>query len=63
MSPHSGTRIAPITNDTTTSLSYGVSAVDVAQMYMSPTPYNDAFEEEMDLQKFDVDVELKWRSI
>ncbi len=39
--------------DTTTSLLYGVSAVDVAQVYMSPTPYNDAFEEELDLHKVD----------
>jgi hypothetical protein len=49
-SPHAGTCIAPH-NDTTTSLSYGVSATDVAQIYMSPTPYNDAFEEELDLRK------------
>jgi hypothetical protein len=52
-SPHLGTCIAPITNNTTTSLSCGVSAADVAQIYMSPTPYNDAFEELMDLRKFD----------
>ncbi len=50
-SPYAGTCIAPH-NDTTTSLSYGVSATDVAQIYMSPTPYNDAFEEELDLRKF-----------
>jgi len=25
----------------------------VAQVYLSPTPYNDAFEEVLDLQKFD----------
>jgi hypothetical protein len=50
-SPHAGTCIAPL-DDTTTSLSYGVSANDVAQIYLSPTPYNDAFEEELDLRKF-----------
>jgi hypothetical protein len=52
-SPHSGTYIAPLANDTTTSLLYGVSMADVAQIYMSPTPYNDAFEEKLDLCKFD----------
>jgi hypothetical protein len=51
-SPHLGTCIALITNNTTTLLSYGVSAADVAEIYMSPTPYNDAFEELMDLRKF-----------
>jgi hypothetical protein len=35
------------------SLLYGVSTADVAQVYLSPAPYNDAFEEELDLQKFD----------
>jgi hypothetical protein len=48
-SPHSGTYIVPLANDTTTSLSYGVFAANVAQIYMSPTPYNDAFEEELDI--------------
>ena len=52
-SPHLGTCITPTDNDTTTSLSYGVSAADVAQVYMSPTPYNDAFKEELDLRKVD----------
>ncbi len=51
-SPHSGTCIAPTTNATTTSLSYGVSSADFAQIYMSPTPYYDAFEEHMNLRKF-----------
>jgi hypothetical protein len=32
---------------------YGVFPADVAQVYMSPTPYNDAFEEELDLRKVD----------
>jgi hypothetical protein len=27
-------------------------ATDVAQVYLSPTPYNDAFEEPIDLHKF-----------
>ncbi len=27
---------------------------DVAQIYMSLTPYNDSFEEELDLCKFDI---------
>jgi hypothetical protein len=52
-SPHLGTSIAPLANDTTTLLLYGVSAANVAQIYMSLTPYNDAFEEELDLCKFD----------
>jgi hypothetical protein len=52
-SPHLGTYIAPLANNTTTSLLYGVSAANVTQIYMSPTPYNDAFEEELDLRKFD----------
>jgi hypothetical protein len=52
-SPHLGTCVTPSTNNTTTSLSYGVSATDVAQVYLSPTPYNDAFEEEIDIRKFD----------
>jgi hypothetical protein len=52
-SPHSGTCIVPIDSNTTTSLLYGVSAADIAQVYTSPTPYNDAFEEELDLRKFD----------
>jgi hypothetical protein len=36
------------------SLLYGISANDVAQIYMSPTPYNDAFEEELDLRTLDI---------
>ncbi len=47
------TCIAPSTDNTTTSLSYGVLATDVAQVYLSPTPYNDAFEGAIDLRKFD----------
>jgi hypothetical protein len=50
---HLGTCIAPALNNTTTSLTYGVSATNVAQVYMSTTPYNKAFEEELDLCKFD----------
>jgi hypothetical protein len=50
---HSGTCIAPTKTDTTMSLLYGVSVADVAQVYLSLTPYNDAFEEKIDLQKFD----------
>jgi hypothetical protein len=50
---HLGTCIAPTETETTTSLSYGVSVANVAQVYLSPTPYNDAFEEKIDLQKFD----------
>jgi hypothetical protein len=49
---HVGTCIMPIDSNTTTSLSYGVPAANFAQVYMSPTPYNDAFEEELDLRKF-----------
>ncbi len=30
-----------------------VSVADVAQVYLSPTSYKDAFEEELDLQKFE----------
>jgi hypothetical protein len=30
-----------------------ITVDDVAQVYLSPTPYNDAFEEVLDLQKFD----------
>jgi hypothetical protein len=52
-SPHSGTCIAIPHNATAVSLSYGITAADVAQVYLSPTPYNDAFGEELDLQKFD----------
>jgi hypothetical protein len=51
-SPHSGTCIAPSTDNTTTSLSYGVLVTDVAQVYLSSTPYKDAFEETIDLRKF-----------
>ncbi len=43
----------PALDNTTTSLTYGVSATNVAQVYMSLTPYNDAFKEELDLHKFD----------
>jgi hypothetical protein len=52
-SPHSGTCMAPNDNNTTTSLLYGVSTADIAQVYMSLTPYNDASEEELDLRKVD----------
>jgi hypothetical protein len=31
------------------SLSYGITAHDVTQIYLSPTPYNDAFKESLDL--------------
>jgi hypothetical protein len=36
------------------SLSYNITANNVAQIYLSPTPYNDAFKEIFDLQKFNV---------
>jgi hypothetical protein len=36
------------------SLSYGVLANNVAQIYLLPNPYNKAFEEELDLRKFDM---------
>jgi hypothetical protein len=51
-SPHLGTCIVPAPDDTTTSLSYGVSATDITHIYMSPTPYNEAFEKELDLCKY-----------
>jgi len=35
------------------SLLYSITSNDVAQVYLSPTPYNDAYEEVIDLQKFD----------
>jgi hypothetical protein len=53
-SPHSGTCIAPAPDDTSMSLSYGISANNVAKIYMSPTPYNNAFEEELNLQTLDI---------
>ena len=53
-SPHSGTCIDPAAGDTSLSLSYNITANNVAQIYLSPTPYNDAFEEILDLQKFNV---------
>ena len=53
-SPHSGTCIALAHDATAESLSYGITSDDVAQVYLSPTPYNDAFEEVLDLQKFDL---------
>ncbi len=53
-SPHSGTCLDPAANDTSLSLSYNTTANDVAQIYLSPTPYNDAFEEILDLRKFNV---------
>jgi hypothetical protein len=49
---HSGTCIMPAIDDTTTSLTYGVSTANVAQVYMSPNPYNAVFEEDLDLRKF-----------
>jgi hypothetical protein len=36
------------------SLLYGISANNVAQIYPSPTPYNDAFEEKLDLRKLNI---------
>jgi hypothetical protein len=43
-----------ISHDATAeSLSYGITVADVAQVYLSPTPYNDAFDEVLDLRKFD----------
>jgi hypothetical protein len=53
-SPPLGTCIDPAPNDTTLSLSYGVLANNIAQIYLSPKPYNDAFEEELDLCKFNM---------
>jgi len=38
---------------TAESLSYGITVDDVTQVYLSPTPYNYAFEEVLDLQKFE----------
>jgi hypothetical protein len=52
-SPHSGTCIALTHIATAESLSYGITSDDVAQVYLCPTPYNDAFEEVLDLRKFD----------
>jgi hypothetical protein len=52
-SPHLDNCIVPALDDTTSSLTYGVSATDMAQVHMLPTPYNEAFEEELDLHKFD----------
>jgi hypothetical protein len=49
---HLGTCITPAIDDTTTSLTYGASMANVSQVYMSPNTYNAAFEEELDLQKF-----------
>jgi hypothetical protein len=37
-------------HDTTISLSYGITPADMSQVYVSPSPYNDAFEEILDLQ-------------
>jgi hypothetical protein len=51
---HSGTCIAPAPDDTSRSLSYGISANNIAQIYMSPTPYNDAFKEELDLRTLNI---------
>jgi hypothetical protein len=53
-SPHLGTCIDPAANNTSLSLSYNITANDVAQIYLSPIPYNDAFKEILDLQKFNV---------
>jgi hypothetical protein len=36
------------------SLSYGISANDITQIYLLPTPYNNAIKEELDLPKFDI---------
>jgi hypothetical protein len=52
-SPHLGTCIPIAHNATAESLSYGITVANVAQVYLSPTPYNNAFEEELDLRKFD----------
>jgi hypothetical protein len=51
---HLGTCIAPAPDDTSRSLLYGISANDVAQIYMSPTPYNNAFKEELDLRTLNI---------
>jgi hypothetical protein len=48
-SPHSGTCINPAPNNTSLSLSYRITAHNVTQIYLSPTPYNDAFKESLDL--------------
>jgi hypothetical protein len=53
-SPHSGTCIDPAANNTSLSLSYNITANNIAQIYLSPTPYNDAFEEILDLRNFNV---------
>jgi hypothetical protein len=36
------------------SLLYGISANNVAQIYLSPTQCNDAFEEELELRKLNI---------
>jgi hypothetical protein len=39
-------------NDTNISQLYGITSDNVAQVYMSPSPYNDAFKEELNLRHF-----------
>ncbi len=53
-SPPLGTCIAPAPDNTSRSLLYGISANNVAQIYMLPTPYNGAFKEELDLRTLDI---------
>jgi hypothetical protein len=48
-------RVCSATGATAISLDYNINPQDMAQVYISPSPYNDAFDEVLDLRKFNID--------
>ncbi|EJK69950.1 hypothetical protein THAOC_08742 [Thalassiosira oceanica] len=52
ISPYADTSMAPTVNDVDLATSYGVTRRDLAQIYLSPHPYEDAFEETLQMATF-----------
>ena len=48
-------RVCSVTSATAISLEYNINPTDMAQVYVSPSPYNDAFDEVLDLRKFNIE--------
>ena len=53
--PYAGTVLESRNRDGSTVDEYGITHRDVAQIYCSPSPYCDAFEEELNMRRFNSD--------
>ncbi|KAL7538057.1 LOW QUALITY PROTEIN: hypothetical protein ACHAXR_008252 [Thalassiosira sp. AJA248-18] len=50
--PYADTALAPTNPDSKVVDEFGITRRDIAQIYVSPHPYHDAFEEDLDLRRF-----------